>query len=633
MRVVAYCRVSTDESDQLHSLESQKRYFVEYINANIDWEFVKIYADEGITGTNVKKRKAFQEMIADAKENKFDLILTKEVSRFARNTLDSIFYTRQLMSLGIGVIFTNDNIDTRDTDAEFRLTIMASIAQEESRKTSNRVRWGLYRTMESGFVLGNDVYGYNLHNGALTINEDEAKIVRLIFSLYLQGYGRNGIAKELEKKGIPSPTGLQHWHYASILRMLQNEKYIGTLKQRKEITIDFLEHKKILNDGREPYIIIENHHDPIIDIDTFNAVQNEIKRRSKLGEDNKKYSNRYALSGKIICGQCGATFRRKYWNGKHEQKSIVWQCANNVRYGRKKPSPYNPNETIGCDCKGVHEIVLQNKFLEALQVIRDNKKIIRLELLETLKKMLENTEDLTTEIEKVQNDIKRIKFRKTRLIELFSDGAIEREDFDNSNKNYTQRMNELSLELVKLQDKNKEREDIQEKIKRFDNVIIPIVNCEEYSEEVCKSVLVRMVIHSRENISFFLSNYISPNFFIPLNNTLQVLLVLLAQQALPAPLVRAALLVLLVQQAPPVRLVRAVLLVLLVQQALPVRLVRAALLVLSVQQALQALQARAALPAQLAQQALQARLVRAVPVFPLFIWLQINPLVMAAGSV
>ncbi len=603
MRVVAYCRVSTDERDQLHSLESQKRYFVEYINANIDWEFVKIYADEGITGTNVKKRKAFQEMIADAKENKFDLILTKEVSRFARNTLDSIFYTRQLMSLGIGVIFTNDNIDTRDTDAEFRLTIMASIAQEESRKTSNRIRWGLYRTMESGFVLGNDVYGYNLHNGALTINEDEAKIVRLIFSLYLQGYGRNGIAKELEKKGIPSPTGLQHWHYASILRMLQNEKYIGTLKQRKEITIDFLEHKKILNDGREPYIIIENHHDPIIDIDTFNAVQNEIKRRSKLGEDNKKYSNRYALSGKIICGQCGATFRRKYWNGKHEQKSIVWQCANNVRYGRKKPSPYNPNETIGCDCKGVHEIVLQNKFLEALQVIRDNKKIIRLELLETLKKMLENTEDLTTEIEKVQNDIKRIKFRKTRLIELFSDGAIEREDFDNSNKNYTQRMNELSLELVKLQNKNKEKEDIQEKIKSFDNVIINLVNCEEYSEEVCKSVLVKIVIHSRENISFFLSNYNNSNFFIPLNNTLQVSPVQPVRAVLPAQLaplvplvrlaqvvlkvslvqlVRAVLLVLSVQLGPPARLVRAVLLVLSAQLVLPARLVQAALLVLSV---------------------------------------------------
>ena len=630
MRVVAYCRVSTDERDQLHSLESQKRYFVEYINANIDWEFVKIYADEGITGTNVKKRKAFQEMIADAKENKFDLILTKEVSRFARNTLDSIFYTRQLMSLGIGVIFTNDNIDTRDTDAEFRLTIMASIAQEESRKTSNRIRWGLYRTMESGFVLGNDVYGYNLHNGALTINEDEAKIVRLIFSLYLQGYGRNGIAKELEKKGIPSPTGLQHWHYASILRMLQNEKYIGTLKQRKEITIDFLEHKKILNDGREPYIIIENHHDPIIDIDTFNAVQNEIKRRSKLGEDNKKYSNRYALSGKIICGQCGATFRRKYWNGKHEQKSIVWQCANNVRYGRKKPSPYNPNETIGCDCKGVHEIVLQNKFLEALQVIRDNKKIIRLELLETLKKMLENTEDLTTEIEKVQNDIKRIKFRKTRLIELFSDGAIEREDFDNSNKNYTQRMNELSLELVKLQNKNKEKEDIQEKIKSFDNVIINLVNCEEYSEEVCKSVLVKIVIHSRENISFFLSNYNNSNFFIPLNNTLQVSPVQPVRAVLPAqlaplvPLVRLAQVVLKVSL---VQLVRAVLLVLSAQLVPPARLVRAALLVLSVQ---------LVPPARLVQAVLKVSLVRpvqAVPVFPLFIWLRINLLVTEAGLV
>lgn len=521
IKVVAYCRVSTDHDDQLNSLESQKSYFISFISKNIKWEFIKIYADEGITGTNTKKRKAFNQMIEDAKQNKFDLILTKEVSRFARNTLDSIFYTRQLMALGVGVIFTNDNIDTREPDSEFKLTLMASMAQEESRKTSSRVRWGLARTMEKGFALGNRIYGYYLSNGKLTVNEEEAKVVRLIYDLYLSGMGANGITKELEKRAILSPAGLESWKNVSIMRMLSNEKYMGTLKQRKEITIDFLEHKKIYNDGREPFIIKENNHEPIVSIDVFNAVQAEIQKRKKLQDDGKKYSHRYAFSSHIVCAQCGAAFRRKYWNGKHDKKNTVWQCANNVRYGTKKPSPYDATKTIGCDNKGVHETVLQGAFLDSLAVIRENSQSIRLDLLHNLKMSLEQTEDISGEIEKVKKEIQKVKHRKIKIIELFSDNAITREDFDNSNTIYTGKINALTKTLLDLKNQNSKRESIQEKIHSIEKIILPIVDCNEFTDGVCSSVLDKIVIHSRNKFSFFLTIYNNPDFFIPLSEQSQ----------------------------------------------------------------------------------------------------------------
>jgi len=223
-RVCAYCRVSTEAEDQLNSLENQKKYFEQYIGNNLEWQFCGLYVDEGISGTSVEKRTGFKQMIADAENRKFDLLLTKEISRFARNTLDSIFYTRKLKGLGVGVLFMNDNVNTLDSDAELRLTIMSSIAQEESRKTSERVRWGQKRRMEQGFVFGASIFGYHLKDGKLTINEDEAKTVRLIYELYLSGKGVHLLCKELENRGITSPQGGTRWSVPSVIRILKNEK-------------------------------------------------------------------------------------------------------------------------------------------------------------------------------------------------------------------------------------------------------------------------------------------------------------------------------------------------------------------------------------------------------------------------
>ena len=263
-RVAAYCRISTDHEDQANSFESQQRYFRQYIERNPDWELYEIFADEGISGTNTKKRSEFKRMIACAKEGDFDLIITKEISRFARNTLDSIYYTRDLKKHGVGVIFMNDNINTLDGDAELRLAIMSSIAQEESRKTSERVKWGQKRQMEKGVVFGRSMLGYDVKDGKMTVNEGGAKIVRLIFHKFAnENKGTHVIARELREAGI-TPMRVKEWSNTVILRVIRNEKYCGDLVQKKTFTPDFLSHEKKYNRGEEEFVIIKDHHDPIV---------------------------------------------------------------------------------------------------------------------------------------------------------------------------------------------------------------------------------------------------------------------------------------------------------------------------------------------------------------------------------
>ena len=268
-RVAAYCRVSTDKTDQIGSFESQKRYFREYIEQNADLELYRIYADEGITGTNVKNRVSFKNMIEDAKNGKFDLILTKEISRFARNLLDSIYYTRELKRYGVSVFFINDRIDTMEPDAELRLAILATLAQEESRRTSERVKWGQTRRMEAGIVFGRSMLGYDVKNGEMTVNEEGAEIVRAIFRMYTEDkMGFAAIARALDENGIP-PMRAQKWNGTVVMRILKNEKYVGDLVQKKTYTPDYLSHEKKYNRGAEEMIVIRDHHTPIIPREVF----------------------------------------------------------------------------------------------------------------------------------------------------------------------------------------------------------------------------------------------------------------------------------------------------------------------------------------------------------------------------
>ena len=260
-RVAAYCRVSTDKDDQKNSLENQKKYFNEYINRDPSWQLVKVYADEGISGTSTAKRVQFNKMIANALTGGIDLIVTKEVSRFARNTVDTLSHTRKLMAENVRVIFINDNIDTKDPDSEFRLTIMASVAQEESRKNSERTKWGMTRRMEDGKVTIRDMFGYDVSDGRLTLNPEEAVVVRQIFHKYV--YERKGlrkIAQELNESGALVSKRIKRWTPSTLYRMLANEKYVGDLEFKKFVTPNYLDHKQVKNDGIEEKIYhIDSH--------------------------------------------------------------------------------------------------------------------------------------------------------------------------------------------------------------------------------------------------------------------------------------------------------------------------------------------------------------------------------------
>ena len=329
IRAAGYCRVSTDRGDQHNSYAAQQRYFREYIEHHPDMELHEIYAEEGLSGTSTLRRVQFQRMLADAYDGKFQLILTKEVSRFSRNILDTIRYTRELRKIGIGVYFMNDNISTLDPDAELRLSIMASIAQEESRRTSERIRWGQTRQMENGVVFGHSLLGYTVKDGKIRIEPAGAEIVRQIFHKYgVEKKGTSVIAREL-RESYPETAV---WSGSYILKILRNEKYAGDLIQKKTITPDYLTHEKKQNRGEEEMIVLRNHHEAVIARELWETVQEELARRTKTPQSSGG-SVQLSFSGKIRCGECSAVFIARLRYRKDGSFYRRWRCSGNCGIG------------------------------------------------------------------------------------------------------------------------------------------------------------------------------------------------------------------------------------------------------------------------------------------------------------
>ena len=372
LRVAAYCRVSTDSDDQANSFESQQRYFRAYIAQQPHWELAGIFADEGLSGTSTKKRLAFQRMIVCARAGTLDLIVTKEISRFARNTLDSIYYTRELKRLGVGVLFLSDNLCTLDGDAELRLAILSSIAQEESRRTSERVKWGQKRRMEQGVVFGRDLLGYDVRGGMLYVNEAGAQTVREIFRKYVdEGKGAQTIARELNEAGIPAAHG-GAWRSSVILRILRNEKYCGDLVQKKTYTPDYLTHEKKYNHGQEDYIIVREHHAPIIPRATFESAGRILDQRAAAPTGQRKCSRRYPLSGKLRCGICGAVCAARKKTRRDGTDAISWRCGSAVKYGRPHTGP--DGRSRGCTGESLRDedaLQILTQVWSALPLERD----------------------------------------------------------------------------------------------------------------------------------------------------------------------------------------------------------------------------------------------------------------------
>jgi len=374
IRLAAYCRVSTDQEEQLSSYENQVNYYKNYIQQNPNYEFAGIYADEGITGTNTKKRDEFNRMIADCRAHKIDRIITKSISRFARNTLDCLNYVRELKELGIGVIFEKENIDTLDAKGEVLLTILSSLAQDESRSISENSTWGIRRRYENGkFGMSTKRFlGYDRDaNGNLVVNQEQAKIVQRLYDEYLSGKTVDHIKRIFEKEGIKNWNGKAAWQATTLKSMLSNEKYKGDAILQKSYTVDFLTKKRVKNQGQIQQYHIEDNHEAIIDPLLWEAVQLEQQRRNNYIEEHgtNSYSHKpetNPFAGKIICGTCNQAFTRKGWKTGGEYRKI-WQCQER----------YRVKGVQGCTNRHIDEVVLEEAYIMAWNALIDNREVIK----------------------------------------------------------------------------------------------------------------------------------------------------------------------------------------------------------------------------------------------------------------
>ena len=364
LRVAAYCRVSTDSDEQATSYEAQIEHYTEYISKNPDWVLAGIFADEGITGTNTKKRTEFNRMIDECMDGNIDMIITKSISRFARNTLDCLKYIRQLKEKNIPVFFEKESINTMDSKGEVLLTIMASLAQQESQSLSQNIKLGLQYRYQQGHVQVNHnrFLGYTKDaDGHLIIDPDQAEIVRRIYREYLEGFSMDKIAAGLERDGVLTGAGKAKWHTSTINKILRNEKYMGDALLQKTYTTDFLTKKRIKNNGTVPQYYVESDHEAIIPKDIFLLVQEELVRRrvvrtSKNGK-RRSYSCKHCFAQMVFCGDCGEFYRRVHWNNRG-CKSIVWRCCSRLE-----------NTGHACRSRTVNEGLLEQVSIDAINQV------------------------------------------------------------------------------------------------------------------------------------------------------------------------------------------------------------------------------------------------------------------------
>jgi len=493
LRVTDYARVSTDTNEQKKSLQNQVEHFEQYIKENPNWTYVKGYVDEGITGTSDIKRDNFMKMIEDARSGKFDLIVTKEISRFSRNTLDSIKYTRELLSYGVAVLFINDNINTAMPDSELRLTIMASMAQDEIRRLSERVKFGMNRAIERGEILGNDMlYGYkkDKDTGVLNIIEDEAKVVRRIYELYaVEERSLSKIAKALNSEGLKTCQG-KKWCISTISRMIENPKYKGYYCAKKSEIVDYMT-KKVKYFEKDDWIIYEDKTriPPIIDEDLWERTNARLSLRKKAFSERKKdksiYKNRYLYSAKIYCGQHNTVFHRREF--RKNKKDPTWVC-----------SEYLKNGKATCDSPNIRESELDAIFKDLISKLQiDTKDIIA--ILMNYYKHLEIDTGIDDEIKAREKEINGLYTKKDKILELSIGGGLSDEEFVIRNNQFNDKINTLTKELNNLTlDKDKLKATTN-KTKELEDILKSKVNSKSTITKIISSLLGSIVVSKISN--------------------------------------------------------------------------------------------------------------------------------------
>lgn len=486
LRVTYYARVSTDKDEQLHSLSAQVKYYSDFIQKSPNWTYVDGYIDEGISGTSVNKRENFLRMIDDAREGRFEFIVTKEISRFSRNTLDSIRFTQELLRCGVGVLFQSDNINTLMPDSELRLTIMASIAQDEVRKISERVKFGFKRAIEKGTVLGNDrIWGYQKENGRLVIDETEAEVVRLIFELYAnQRMGIRTVSAYLADHGYENSKG-NAFSFSTIRSILSNPKYKGFYCGRKSTKIDY-KMSTVKTFAPDQWVLYkdEEHVPPIVSEALWEKANCILAKRSakQSAEDKSSYQNKYVYSGKVICGIHHKPYYRAVYRYKSGNKE-VWQCQEYVKKGKS-----------GCQSPMIYTSELDEIMRKALEETA----IQRAEVVHTLIQIYGSVnpeEETGKRIARCRSDMDDILRRKDRLLDLNIDGRISDREFASRNDRFNEELESLQKQFQELEAQQRSNRDKMQPIADLRQAITQELRFEHgFSQGVIDALLDRIEV-------------------------------------------------------------------------------------------------------------------------------------------
>ena len=498
LRVAAYCRVSTDEEDQLNSLETQMQYYTSKIAENPNWSMVSIYADEGISGTRADKRDQFMKLMRDCQKGKVDYILTKSTTRFARNTVDSLTWIRKLRAIGIGVYFEEQNLDSSKVENETLIGFFSVMAQSESESISGNVKWGIHKRMRNGtYAVRFDMLGYRKgDDGQPYIVHEEAEIVRALFNRFLDGATMGQLKDFLESQKILTRQGKEEWSASVIRKMLSNEKYVGDVLYQKTYCVDCISKKVKVNRGEVTRYLISNNHAPIIDRDTFNLVQAELSRRNSKNKkmdsaitEQGKYSGKFALSELLICGSCGSYYRRraKVANGKTTQ---YWRCINRLEHGKKYCK----------DSAGIEEQMLQETICRCLsKMLEDSQEVYS--LIQSNLAYAVSGNSAALDVHLIETQMKQVKQDADNMMEKMS-------KTEGSTELYEKALSELFEQLVALRTKyeqaraqSEQSEAVNAEVQRILNILKTTeISFTEYDDLTVRRLVECIQVCGKEKI-------------------------------------------------------------------------------------------------------------------------------------
>lgn len=485
-RVCAYCRVSTDLEEQQTSYSSQIKHYSEQIKSNPEWEFVGIYADEGISGTQVRHRTEFKRMIDDALNGRIDIIIAKSISRFARNTVDTLKYVRQLREHNVDVFFEKENIHTLSLNNELFLTLFSAFAQAESESISENVKMGLKAKMKRGELVGNCCcYGYKCgeEKGTLEIVEEQAEVIRNIFNWYISGLGYKSIAKKLNDLGIPTLKN-KKWLSSTIQNIILNEKYVGDLLNQKSYSVDPLTHRTIKNYGEKEKYYVKDHHKPIISREVWNTAQEIYKERSFKSDNghNSVHAMHYPFSKKIVCGLCGHNFVRRMRSRKYVR--IYWKC-------------WERTDKQDCNAISLREEYLEEMFIQIYNSIVENKHKTKEKLLNAIRDTL--TEDnYKKKIDKLKKEQELLQNRLSNLIDMKLDDYSNKDAYSNKEKEISEKLKSIDKELQEYESLDRNNKILSTKLKQIEEIISEPKKITEFDREAFDNIVGRIVVGERD---------------------------------------------------------------------------------------------------------------------------------------